>query len=133
MVEKFGHHLPIITTALIVALGGALGSVGRYLLQVFFARPSTLTFPLGTLIVNLTGCLLIGILFGLSSKYAWMTLEWRLFLVTGICGGYTTFSSFSLESINLLRQGNYTYFFLYVLGSVILGLLATVAGFAIIR
>jgi CrcB protein len=87
----------------------------------------------GTLVVNLTGCFLIGILFGLSSKYAWMTMEWRLFWITGICGGYTTFSSFSLDSINLLRQGNYTYFFVYVLGSVIAGLLLTVAGASLVR
>jgi fluoride exporter len=133
MVEKFEHHLPIITTILIVALGGAVGSVGRYLLQVYFVRQTTLTFPLGTLLVNLSGCFLIGVFFALSTKYAWMTMEWRLFLMTGICGGYTTFSSFSLESINLLRQGHYPYFFLYILGSVIAGLFATVAGFAIIR
>jgi fluoride exporter len=133
MAEKFEHHLPVLTTVLIVAFGGALGSVARYLLQVCFARQTTLNFPLGTLLVNLSGCFLIGILFGLFTKYTWMTMEWRLFLITGICGGYTTFSSFSLESINLLRQGNYSYFFLYVLGSVIIGLLATVAGFAIIR
>ena len=133
MVEKFEHHLPIITTVIIVALGGALGSVGRYLLQVFFARQTTLTFPLGTLLVNLSGCFFIGVFFALSMKYTWMTMEWRLFLMTGICGGYTTFSSFSLESINLLRQGHYTYFSLYILASVVFGLLATVAGFAIIR
>src|ERR1700685_4329762 len=108
MVEKFEHHLPIITTVIIVALGGALGSVGRYLLQVFFARQTTLTFPLGTLLVNLSGCFFIGVFFALSMKYTWMTMGWRLFLMTGICGGYTTFSSFSLESINLLRQGHYT-------------------------
>jgi fluoride exporter len=122
-----------MTTVLIVALGGAIGSIGRYLLQVYFARQTTLTFPLATLLVNLSGCFLIGIFFAFSVKYSWMTMEWRLFLMTGICGGYTTFSSFSLESLNLLRQGNYTYFFLYILGSVIVGLLTTMAGFAIIR
>src|ERR1700722_1753629 len=118
---------------LIVGIGGAFGSICRYLAQVYIGRHTTLTFPVGTLVVNLTGCLLIGILFGLGSKYAWMTLEWRLFLITGICGGYTTFSSFSFESISLVRQGNYTYFFLYVLGSVILGLLATVIGIMVVK
>ncbi len=122
-----------MTTVLIVALGGAIGSIGRYLLQLYFARQTTLTFPLATLLVNLSGCFLIGLFFALSVKYAWMTMEWRLFLMTGICGGYTTFSSFSLESLNLLRQGYYTYFFLYIVGSVIVGLIATMAGFAIIR
>jgi CrcB protein len=118
---------------LIIGIGGAFGSMCRYLAQVYISKYTTLTFPVGTLVVNLTGCFLIGILFGLSSKYAWMTMEWRLFWITGICGGYTTFSSFSLDSINLLRQGNYTYFFVYVLGSVIAGLLLTVAGASLVR
>lgn len=118
---------------LIIGFGGGLGSIFRYLVQVCVGKYTTLTFPFGTLAVNLTGCFLIGILFGLSNKYAWMTMEWRLFLITGICGGYTTFSSFSLESMTLMRQGNYTYFFLYILGSVIVGLLATIAGSSLFR
>jgi fluoride exporter len=118
---------------LIVGVGSAFGGICRYLVQVYTGRFITLSFPLGTLLVNLTGCFLIGILFGISSKYGWMTLEWRLFLMTGICGGYTTFSSFSLESITLLRQGSYLYFSSYVLGSVAVGLLATVAGTSIVR
>ncbi|WP_431213767.1 fluoride efflux transporter CrcB [Puia sp. P3] len=118
---------------LIVGIGGAIGSICRYLAQVYIGKYTTLTFPIGTLVVNITGCFLIGLLFGLSSKHAWLTMEWRLFLITGICGGYTTFSSFSLESITLFRNGNYTYFLIYALGSTILGLLATVGGSAIIR
>lgn len=118
---------------LVIGLGSAIGGICRYLAQVYIGKYTTLTFPVGTLIVNLTGCFFIGILFGLTAKYAWMTMEWRLFLITGICGGYTTFSSFSLESVTLLRQGNYTYFFLYIIGSVALGLLATIAGSAITR
>jgi len=116
-----------------VGIGGAFGSICRYLAQVYIGKYTTLTFPVGTLVVNLTGCFLIGILYSLGSKYAWMTMEWRLFLITGICGGYTTFSSYSLDSITLLRQGNYTYFLVYVLGSVIVGILATVAGAALVR
>ena len=118
---------------LIIGIGGALGSICRYLVQVYVGKYTTLGFPFGTLVVNLTGCFLIGILFGLSNKYAWMTLDWRLFLITGICGGYTTFSSFSVESMMLFRQGNYTYFFLYILGSVTVGLLATIAGSSLFR
>jgi len=117
----------------VIGLGSAIGGICRYLAQVYIGKYTTLTFPVGTLVVNLTGCFLIGILFGLSGKYAWMTMEWRLFLITGICGGYTTFSSFSLESLNLLRQGNFLYFSLYILGSVAVGILATVAGISLIR
>jgi CrcB protein len=118
---------------LIVGIGGAFGSICRYLAQVCIGRHTTPTFPVGTLALNLTGCFLIGIFFGFSTRYAWMTIEWRLFLITGICGGYTTFSSYSLDAITLLRQGSYTYFFVYVLGSVIGGILLTIAGAAIAR
>ena len=117
----------------VIGLGSAVGGICRYLVQVYIGKYTPLTFPVGTLVVNLTGCFLIGILFGLSGKYAWMTIDWRLFLITGLCGGYTTFSSFSLESLTLLRQGNFLYFSLYVLGSVAVGILATVAGAALIR
>ncbi len=112
----------------IIGLGGALGSICRYLVQLTIVRYVAVTFPLGTLIVNITGCFLIGLLYGLGARHAWMTVEWKIFLITGICGGYTTFSSYSLESITLFKQGNYAYFILYVASSVILGLLATLGG-----
>jgi len=118
---------------IVIGLGGALGSISRYLVQVAVGKQITATFPLGTLFVNITGCFLIGLLYGLAGRYAWMTLEWRLFLITGICGGYTTFSTYSFESITLFKQGNYAYFTLYVTSSVILGLLATVGGMLTIR
>jgi CrcB protein len=89
-----------------------------------------LAFPLGTFIVNITGCFAIGIFYAMAEKQHWMTPEWRLFLITGLCGGYTTFSTFSYEAVELFKQGNYVYFLLYALLSMLLGLAATVAGFA---
>ena len=118
---------------LVIGLGGAIGSMCRYLVQVYVSKHITVTFPAGTFLVNITGCFIIGLLYGLSNKYTWFTMEWRLFLITGICGGYTTFSSFSYESVSLFRQGNYTYFLLYTILSVTLGLLATVGGAAIVK
>jgi CrcB protein len=118
---------------LIIGLGGAGGTMARWLVQVSIAKYMTVAFPLGTLVVNVSGCFIIGLLYGLSDKYSWMTMEWRLLLITGVCGGYTTFSSYAFESAGLIRQGNYSYFILYVLGSVALGLLATMAGIAIIK
>jgi CrcB protein len=118
---------------IIIWLGGGLGSLLRYWMQIGVNRYTTVSFPAGTLLVNITGCFIIGILYGLSNKYTWLTFEWRLFLVTGFCGGFTTFSSFSYESISLFRQGNYIYFMLYAVLSVILGLLATVGGLVIIK
>jgi CrcB protein len=118
---------------LIIGAGGAIGSIGRYLVQVWADRYLTLRFPVGTLMVNFSGCLLIGLLYGLSLRNGWFTFEWRIFLITGICGGYTTFSSFAYESISLVREGQLAAFFLYVGGSVILGLLATVIGIMVVR
>ncbi len=114
--------------ALIIFFGGGLGSVLRYLVQVLMSRVVTVSFPAGTFLVNITGCFAIGLLYGFSNRHVALAPEWRLFLVTGLCGGYTTFSSFSYESISLFRQGNYMYFIPYVVLSVLLGLSATVAG-----
>ena len=118
---------------LLIGFGGGIGSICRYLVQVLITRHFAGAFPAGTLLVNITGCFIIGLLFGLANRHAWLTLEWRLFLITGICGGYTTFSSFSYESINLIKEGNYALFISYVFLSVGVGLLATLGGAALAR
>jgi len=123
----------MLKSILIIWLGGGLGSVMRYLVQLGMGKVVTTTFPAGTFFINITGCFVIGLLYGLANKYAVLTVEWRLFLITGLCGGYTTFSSFSYEGISLFRQGNYLYFFLYLGLSVILGLLATLAAMTIVK
>lgn len=107
--------------------------MGRYVLGMALQRHFNSAFPAGTFIVNITGCFLIGLLYGLANRHAWLTVEWRLFLVTGICGGYTTFSSFSHEAVVLAKEGNYLNFLAYVLLSVVIGLIATVAGAALVR
>ncbi|MBN8786071.1 MAG: fluoride efflux transporter CrcB [Terrimonas sp.] len=114
-------------------LGGGFGSVLRYLVQLGTSKLFTVTFPAGTFIVNISGCFVIGLLYGLATKYAALTMEWRLFLITGICGGYTTFSSFSYEGISLFRQENYTYFILYTVLSVVVGLLSTFYGMTVVK
>jgi CrcB protein len=116
-----------------IFLGGGIGSVCRHLLTLWINRQLTTAFPAGTFVVNITGCLLIGVLYGIAIRYSWFNAEWRLFLITGICGGYTTFSAFSYEAVGLLREGNYGYFLLYVTLSVVLGLLATFCGTAVMR
>jgi CrcB protein len=122
-----------VKAILIIWLGGGIGSVFRYLVQLGINKLVTVTFPAGTFLVNITGCFVIGLLYGLSGRYAALTSEWRLFLITGLCGGYTTFSSFSYESISLFRQGNYTYFILYTVLSVLIGLFSTIGGMNIIK
>jgi len=122
-----------VKAILIIWLGGGIGSVLRYLVQLGISKLVTVTFPAGTFLVNITGCFVIGLLYGLSGRYAALTSEWRLFLITGLCGGYTTFSSFSYESISLFRQGNYTYFILYTVLSVVIGLFSTIGGMNIVK
>jgi len=118
---------------LFVGIGGGIGSMLRYLLQIFIGRHVPIVFPLGTFLVNCSGCFLIGMFYSLATKYTGFSPEWRLFLITGICGGYTTFSTYSYDGLILLKQGSNIAFMIYVLGSVVLGLLATFAGVAAFR
>lgn len=122
----------MIKQLIVVGLGGALGSILRYLTQLLLGI-FPLVFPMGTFIANILGCFSIGLLYAIFEKHAGLSLEWRLFWITGICGGYTTFSSLSLESISLFKQGNYLYFFLYLVLSVVLGLLATLVGIMVVK
>ncbi|MEP7277937.1 MAG: fluoride efflux transporter CrcB [Bacteroidota bacterium] len=117
----------------IIWLGGGLGSIFRYLMQLGVGRYITERFPVGTVLVNITGCFIIGVLYGLSDKYAWLNPGWQLFLVTGLCGGFTTFSGFSFESIALARQGNYLYCVVYIVSSVVIGIMSTVGGAALFK
>jgi CrcB protein len=118
---------------LFVGIGGGIGSMFRYAISLFIGRHVPIAFPLGTFLVNISGCFLIGVFYSLATKYTGFNPEWRLFLITGICGGYTTFSTFSYDGLILIKQGSILYFMLYVLGSVVLGLLATLAGAAIFK
>jgi CrcB protein len=109
----------------LVGLGGGAGSMLRFLLQ----RAFNASFPYGTFIVNIAGCLLIGLLWGLGRSYGPET--GRLLLVTGFCGGFTTFSAFTQEGVELLQQQRAFTFLAYCLLSVAGGLVATYCGFKI--
>jgi fluoride exporter len=116
----------------IIGLGGFIGSIARYSTTWWLARYSA-AFPYGTLAVNTLGCLVIGFVYGLSERFDWMTAEWRLFLVTGICGAYTTFSAFAIENLVFLQEGLYLRFALYSLGSFIAGLMTAFVGILLAR
>ena len=118
----------MIKTFVLVGLGGFLGSIARYGISLAFAKTTRLDFPYGTFIVNLLGCLFIGLIMGYSEKINWMNNEWRIFLSIGFCGGFTTFSTFAFENISMLQNSNYSGFFLYALASFVLGLLAVWSG-----
>lgn len=123
----------MIKNLLLVGLGGGLGSIARYLCQRWVSNSYFSHFPWGTFTVNVVGCLAIGIFWGISFKDFDTNETWKIFLMTGLCGGFTTFSSFSLEGIGLLREQRIGLFFLYTAGSVLIGLLATYLGIRIMR
>lgn len=110
-------------------MGGFLGSISRYLTGLFFVRFWPDVFSLGTFIANILGCFLIGLFVGLAQKNESLNPAWKMFFVVGFCGGYTTFSSFSLENLQFLQKAQYINFGIYAFSSLILGLLAVVAGF----
>src|SRR5262252_8693196 len=118
---------------LLVGIGGFVGSVSRYLVAVLFAAQVSSVFPFATLIVNVVGCFIIGILFALSDRGNILSPEWRILLTTGFCGGFTTFSTFSYESIRLIQDGELFYLGLYVVLSVVIGFGATYLGILLVR
>jgi fluoride exporter len=123
----------MIKNILLVGLGGGAGSILRYLCQRWFAEVYSHSFPWGTFAVNITGCFLIGIFWGMTFKTFDTNEHWKLFLMTGICGGFTTFSAFTIESIGLVREQKIGLFFLYVAGSVLVGLAFTLLGMKLTR
>jgi len=123
----------MIKNIILVGLGGGAGSIFRYLCQRWFAAYYPHHFPWGTFTVNITGCLLIGIFWGLTFKSFAENEHWKLFLMTGICGGFTTFSAFTLEGIGLLKEQRTGLFFLYAIASVVLGFAATYTGMKLSR
>ena len=120
----------VTITYLWVALGSALGGSARYALSGVVANWFGATFPWGTLIVNITGCFVIGIFNALTGPDGplWVPSNIRIFVMVGMCGGYTTFSSFSLEFLNLMRIGEWLQAVAYILASVIFCLVGVSLG-----
>jgi len=119
-----------MTVYLWIALGSALGGVARYACQGWAARLIGDTFPWGTMLVNISGCTFIGLFATLTASDGRLLVAStsRQFVMVGICGGYTTFSSFSLEALNLARDGQWTKVAAYVLGSLLFCLLGVWLG-----
>lgn len=114
---------------LLIGLGGAFGSIARYLTSTWVQTISkSLDFPYGTLTVNLIGCFIIGFLAQLAETRGIFTSETRLLIFTGVLGGFTTFSSFGNETLNLARAGSYTGALINIGANVIFGLLAVWLG-----
>ena len=123
----------MIKTLLLVGAGGFLGSVSRFLASRLIQSNLPSAFPFGTFFVNITGCLLIGLIYGFSDRTSLLTPGWKMFLAAGFCGGFTTFSTFANENLALLRDGNFFHFAIYTGLSVFLGITATFFGVLITK
>ena len=118
-------------TILLVGSGGFVGSVSRYYISKIIQDSSFASFPAGTLSVNVIGSLIIGFLIGLALKNPSFSLEWRLILMVGFCGGFTTFSTFTSENLKLIQDGQFFFVFLYTGLSIFLGFLAVYLGYVL--
>lgn len=118
---------------LIVFVGSGLGGVFRYLINKLFSNIHSSIFPYSTLIVNVLACFIIGIVVGISYQKDFLNPNLKLLLIVGFCGGFSTFSSFSNETISLFQQQNYLYSFLNVILSLCLCLGATFMGLFVVK
>jgi CrcB protein len=123
----------MIKNILLIGVGGGIGSIFRYLCQKWIYQLYPHPFPWGTFLVNISGCLLIGIFFAGTAKNSPDPGDWRLFLTTGLCGGFTTFSAFAFENMNMLKNGDISRALFYTLGSAVIGILAVFAGVALVK
>ena len=123
----------MMKSLLMVGLGSFCGGALRYYLSTLMKSVSTSGFPWGTLLVNLVGCLLIGVVFGLFGKMGSQSSSWCLMLTAGFCGGFTTFSAFANESLQMLQSGNTLNLILYALSSIIVGIALVVLGYWLVK
>jgi len=119
----------MIKNILLIGMGGFVGSIARFLVSRLNNRVEWLSIPIGTLVVNVVGSFLIGFLIGISEKSPILTVELRMFLMVGLCGGFTTFSSFTGENLMLMRNGQFLPLFLYTGLSILLGFAAVYFGY----
>jgi len=113
---------------LAIALGGGLGAMARFGAVAYITPLLNYRFPIGTFVVNILGSFLIGVAYVILVEKTTLPAEWRLFFITGLLGGFTTFSSFSLELLQLWQEGHLLLVLAYAAGSVVLGLLMAFAG-----
>ena len=113
-----------MTALMLVGVGGGLGAIARYLLSgwVLHHTPPNQHFPWGTFAVNVSGCLIAGVVSGLIAKHELFSPDMRLFLITGILGGFTTFSAFGIETVTLIKRGEIAIAAAYVASSVVAGI-----------
>jgi|SRR5690554_645455 CrcB protein len=123
----------MLKAIVLVGIGGGMGSVLRYMTSSFMTKYFPSSFPWGTLSVNVLGCLLMGVLLSLGERQSWMNNDLRLLWLTGFCGGYTTFSTFASENIQLWQSGQILTVIAYTIASVLLGLVAVWLGLVMVK
>lgn len=123
----------MLKSILLVGIGGAVGSILRYLTSVLLNKYFQSNFPIATFTANVLGCLLIGILLGYFEKQHLANPELKLLLITGFCGGYTTFSTFSAENINIIQSGQIETVFIYTALSILISFTAVWIGLIITK
>lgn len=120
-------------TVLFIGAGGFLGTLARYFSIKLVHKTILTSFPLGTIVVNVAGCFLIGLFLGISEKGNLLSDDLRLFLTVGFCGGFTTFSTFTADGMLLIRDGQFFHVMFYLTLSVVLGLFFTYLGHALTK
>ena len=123
----------MLRVLLYVGLGGAFGSMARYGIAYLITNTLRYQIPLATFLVNIVGCFIIGLLWGIAQKHQWMQGPLWLLLATGFCGGFTTFSTFALENLELFGKQQSLTSFAYIISSVVIGLALCKAGAWLIR
>jgi fluoride exporter len=123
----------MLKTILLVGSGGFIGSVARYYVSKLNIVSGMFSLPVGTLLVNVTGSFILGALIGIADRNTALTLEWRLFLMVGLCGGFTTFSTFAGENLSLMHNGQFLAMAVYTGLSVFLGFIAVFAGYSLAK
>jgi len=121
----------MLKNILLIGFGGFIGSIARYFVSMLNLSISFFSIPVGTLLVNVMGSFLIGFLTGVAAKSTILTTEWRMFLMVGLCGGFTTFSTFTSENLMLIHNGQILSVLLYTGLSIFLGFIAVYLGYVL--
>lgn len=123
----------MIRTLFYIGIGSCTGGISRYLFSKYVQNMTSSGFPIGTFMVNIIGCFIIGLLYGLFDRGNLMNTNLKLFLTVGFCGGFTTFSTFMGDNFQLIKAGNFFYCSVYMAASIICGYLFLFLGYSLIK